>query len=258
MDVGKLIGEIFGGGLATVLAIVIVIFVVAVFVWLTGQELDLGWGDKKLHLFRPTAVQPSPVRAADPAAGDVTKLRAANGLFNDLAQGIVAILEAEGDESSLRAGEWFERFSSSLGHSLTLGVIETYRVTVWLDDPETGKLGALGHHLTTTNELPRLGTVAGHVVQTGEEYYARDCSDDPIYRSLDGRPRSYNCVFGVPLGIADDVWGSITVDAKAVDGFTDNDKEIVRHFAGLASAAGAAWWTERAEQTTPTGVRYSG
>lgn len=229
-------------GLAILLATALVIALLIVYsivLRATGMEADVDLKAGKFHLFRPTRDDPR-----------LAKLRVAMEMQNDLAQGIVALIEAaDVPDANVRAKAWFERFCSSLGHSLTHGAKETYRVTLWLDDPEENVLRALGHHLTTREELPRSdGTVGGYVVRTGDEYYAPDCRHDPIYRSPKGRRRGYNCVLGVPLGAAEEVWGAITVDAKKVDGFTDTDKEIVRNFAGLASAAGAAWAQERAEQ----------
>jgi hypothetical protein len=232
-----IVPAIFFAGLLIILVLVVISVV-------TGRPLSLAIKDWKIDF--PTRASAAP---DGQAPRDVIKYRAAMEVHADLSQALVAIMEASSrTEAGRRAREWFQKFSSGLGHALTLGSTETYRVTPWIDLPEEGELRALGHHLTNTARLPRQGgVIAAHVVMQAREYYCRDNRNDAVYVATDGRPKDYRSVFCVPLGAEGEPWGSITVDAKAANGFTETDMEIVRSFAGLASAAGAAWVIEREE-----------
>lgn len=224
------------------MVIVFLILLGVIVARLTHQEVDVGWGNK---VFK--------VRSTRAAANEreAQKFRSGLEVYDDLSQAMVALIESTGEIDAGRiAKEWFNRFASSLGgHALHIGDQERYRVSVWSIDKHDGsQLKALGTFLAHTNRLPVAGTIAGWVYENRRPYYCEDTLTDSLYRTHDDRPRDYRSIYAVPLGPEEGVWGAITVDAMQPRAFDECDQHIIRSFAGLATAAGAAYQIERAEQ----------
>lgn len=220
--------------------IVIAIVVVAV----ADLEVDAGVAPPRLKANRRPKTHPASV-----------KYRAALTRYGDVGQALVAVIEAPARSVDRLAEEWFHFFCESLGHALTTGSIDTYRVAVWILDQMDNKLVGIAWHLFDPNdpgnqELSVDGTIAGHVLRTKEPYYCRDRHVDPLYTSRSGRPKPYESIYAVPLGPAEDPWGVMTVDAQMSNGFSDVDQQIVLSFATLATAGASAWWTERSQESS--------
>jgi hypothetical protein len=158
--------------IAVILLLIVALVVIAVVGF--GADIDLGWGDRR-------------VKAAKPRSHnrEMLKYQGALLLLDDLSQAMVAVTSSRSSPGvDRRAREWFDHFSSSLGHALALGGAEWFRVTVWLDDDKNQELRAIGHHLTRTSRLPHApGILAAHVIDQESEYYCKDTSNDAIYRS---------------------------------------------------------------------------
>jgi len=227
--------------LALVLLIIVALIVMQIVAARTGRDVDLGYKDLKV------GTRHSP-RTDGPA--DALKFRAALERYNDLSQGLAAIMEASDQEQAyVRHAEWSTHVAAGLGQALTVGSRETYRVAIWLDIEDEQELIAMGRHLTRREVLDRNVTVAGLVCRQKGECYVPDIDNDPAYAWPNGvkSRKEYRSVFAVPWGPADAPDGAITVDAKAKDGFAEPDKEIARAFAGLVAAGWAAYTAERAE-----------
>lgn len=219
--------------------IVVSIAVVAI----ADLEVDMGLAPPRLKASKRPKTHP-----------DSVKYRAALTRYGDVAQALVAVFEAPAASVDRLAEEWFHFFCESLGHALTTGSIDTYRVAVWIHDEDDDKLIGIAWHLFDPNdpgnqELNIEGTIAGHVLRSKEPYYCRDRFNDPLYKSRSGRQKPYESIFAVPVGPADEPFGVITVDAQMKDGFSAADQEIVVGFASLATAGASAWWAERGNGT---------
>lgn len=227
--------------LSLILLIILALIVMQIVAGRTGRDAGLEWKDFRIG----TRLNPR-----QEASTEAVKFRAALERYDDLSQGLVAIVEAVNqDQAFSRHDEWSTHVAAGLGQALTVGSRETYRVAVWLDIEDEGVLIAMGRHLTNTEELDRDRSVAGLVCRQRKECYVRDIRNDPAYIWPDGARtrKEYASIFGVPWGPAELPDGAITVDAKRKDGFSAVDMEIVRAFAGLVAAGWAAYNAERAE-----------
>jgi hypothetical protein len=249
IDWGAMLNWLMGGGLNATLILAIVaalaICLVIVVLHLTKRDVDASWKDKRLRF---PLVSQSP--HDEPLAPDDLKWSEALYMLAELSQGMLAIIDAgERMSANVRTVDWFRRFAQDLGHVLGQGPGDRYRVTVWTAAKEDDKiLKALGQYLASSSLIPIRGSVAGYCFENRTEHYVSDCENDPIYRPLNAKPKDYKSMFGIFVGAEDDPWGAITVDAKPKHGLSATDRLIVRSFAGLASAVGAAWWKKSVEE----------
>lgn len=215
--------------------IVVLVFAIIVLVMVlkaTGSDLA-ATKDRGLSIVG----RPNPTRRRE------AQYAAAFERYADLGQGLVAIVEKDGEERDKIARKWFSVVCEGLSMALSTGSTETFRVAIWLDEEETTTLIAIGSHLLTPKadrRLVRDTSLAGKAVLTKHEQYEPDVNKSDDFDRHGDERKPYSSVFAVPIGGAD-AWGAITVDAKSSGGFTDLDFDLVRRFAQLADLGALAW-----------------
>jgi sigma-B regulation protein RsbU (phosphoserine phosphatase) len=118
----------------------------------------------------------------------------------------------------------------------SLGCVE---VAVWLRDPKANDMVLHGVRGCTTYQkgerLPigRRGMV-GHVAATGLLHYASDVRVDPYYIGCEADTRSE---VTVPLKLADEVIGVLSVDHKQTDAFSEDQLQVFEALAGHIAVA---------------------
>lgn len=176
---------------------------------------------------------------------EVAQVEAAFERFTDVAQGVVAIMDAPSGRVEQASRKWFDYLASNLSGALRTQPDELYRVAIWEDAVDPEWFVGIGWAMFDANDpaVERLwkdDSLAGLAFRSPtHEYYSPDVSKDPNYIAHSGRPRRYRSVFAIALG-APQPWGVMTIDAKAVNGFSQADQLVVRRFATLVSVGFAA------------------
>lgn len=183
--------------------------------------------------------------AATRGSADNAQVDAAFLRFTDVAQGVVAIMDAPRANVASASRQWFDYLASNLSGALRTQPDELYRVAIWEDTGNEDWFIGIGWAMFDANDpaverLQKSDSLAGLAFRSPvREYYSPDVKSDPNYVAHSGRPRRYRSVFAVGLG-APQPWGVMTVDAQAVDGFSEADRLVVRRFATLVSLGFAA------------------
>lgn len=189
------------------------------------------------------------IPSATAAKAESGQVEAAFERFTDVAQGVVAIMDAPPGRVAQASRQWFDFLASNLSGALRTQPDELYRVAIWEDTGDPGWFAGIGWAMFDANDaavekLRKDDSLAGIAFRSPTDvYYSPDVTKDPNYIAHSGRPRRYRSVFTIALG-APQPWGVMTVDAKAIDGFTEADQVVIRRFATLVSvgfAAREAW-----------------
>jgi len=118
----------------------------------------------------------------------------------------------------------------------TIGSVE---VNVWLREPGTDELVLSGVHgcsLNRKGSRMKFGTcgMAGYVASTGVMRYAPDVRVDPYY--LPCEPETQSAVY-IPLVSCGEVIGVFAVDHSDLNGFTENQLQILQALTGHITVA---------------------
>ncbi len=136
--------------------------------------------------------------------------------------------------STLELDDVLDRVVNDLASAI--GSVE---VNVWLRDPGTDELiltGVQGCSVLRKGARMKLGTrgMAGYVASTGVMRYAPDVRLDPYY--IPCEPESLSAVY-LPLVSRGEVIGVFAVDHSELDGFTEDQLQILQALAGHISVA---------------------
>jgi sigma-B regulation protein RsbU (phosphoserine phosphatase) len=136
--------------------------------------------------------------------------------------------------SSLELDDVLDRVVNDLAS--TIGSVE---VNVWLREPGTDDLILTGVHGCSVNRKGsrmKFGTrgMAGYVASTGVMRYAPDVSVDPYY--IPCEPETRSAVY-LPLISCGEVIGVFAVDNAELDGFTEDQLQILQALTGHISVA---------------------
>lgn len=214
------------------LVLIVTICVVALLLTLhkTDRELDVG--------VKPIRFGTHPRKTADRRTEKM--YAAALARLNDLEQAVVSIAEADVAELERVTQDWLDYVCAGLAAVLSAGNNAHFRVAIWTDDEsDRDFLKGLAYfgfdrHDPKYEKLPRATTVAGHVVANKQEHYVRDTDDDPIFNPRAHKP-TYKSMVATPLGLDVNPWAVMTVDAPAKDGLSEERRQLIRRFGGLAS-----------------------
>jgi putative methionine-R-sulfoxide reductase with GAF domain len=229
-------------GLAGAAALVAAAFVGAL-LWKILQSKEgflFGYGDWIVGKWKATttdsAKAPAPA-AVDPGPPisesklDANALRRAYSL-----QGSVLTLSRmlDGDLAYLMmndAGEWEPKILKAL-QTLVSGVTRVVHPVgrcrcgfFILDDSEQYLDLCVGEGFSGLTR-PRLAvehSCAGRAFQTGENYYCRDVTTDPVYWHSERRSREYRSIACVPVRAGQAVFGVLCLDAEQPGAFTTED-----------------------------------
>jgi sigma-B regulation protein RsbU (phosphoserine phosphatase) len=113
------------------------------------------------------------------------------------------------------------------------------KVSVWLRDPEGDDMvlhGVRGRTSYRKGERLRIGHrgMVGHVAATGHMHYAPDVALDPYYVACELGTRSE---VSLPLKVAGEVIGVLSVDDKEVNAFSGDQLQVLRALAGHIAVA---------------------
>lgn len=117
----------------------------------------------------------------------------------------------------------------------TIGSVE---VNIWLREPGADELVLAGVHGCSVNckgkrmEITR--GMAGHVASTGVMHYAPDVNVDPYYIACE--PETQSAVY-FPLLSCGEVTGVFAVEHSELNGFTDDQLQILEALAGHVTVA---------------------
>jgi sigma-B regulation protein RsbU (phosphoserine phosphatase) len=136
--------------------------------------------------------------------------------------------------STLDLDSLLDRVVNDLGS--TIGNVE---VTVWLRDFQTDDLVLEGVRGCTVHKKgARLKTgvegMVGYVAATGKTRYARDVRIDPYYLACEPETRSS---LNVPLKTDGQVVGVLCIDHDCIDGFSEDQIQVLEALAGHTSVA---------------------
>lgn len=160
----------------------------------------------------------------------------------EVGKGLRGVVEATEAEVDGALDTWFRSLCMSVAWTLATDNDEIYRVAIWTkDSTDPDILRALAWHMmpdhkTSWKTLDRNTSLAGLAMRTKQTYYSKDVLNDPEYKRRDPSDPdpSYRSIFAVPLG-DDEPWGAMTIDARAKDGFTEQDRQIAVQFGGLST-----------------------
>jgi phosphoserine phosphatase RsbU/P len=118
----------------------------------------------------------------------------------------------------------------------SIGCVE---VCVWLRDPDGDDMvlhGVRGCTAFKKGERLKIGRrgMVGHVASTGRMRYANDVRMDPYYVGCEPDTRSE---VTVPLKVADEVIGVLSVDHKQTDAFSEDQLQVFEALAGHVAVA---------------------
>lgn len=181
--------------------------------------------------------------------------------LTDLETAVASIVEADPAHVDQVMNDWLDYVCEGLATCLSAGNNAQFRVAIWTDDerdPATLK-GIAWHGFNRSDPkyqaLPRATTLAGWAIEHREEHYAPYLDKCVLYKPR-SHPPTYKSMFVVPLGSDANPWASMTVDAPAVDGLSEERRELIRRFGSLASV-GARIYLHRTARPGTTGTTGS-
>lgn len=232
------------GDLIIVLGLLTPIVVIILFIVLIERAHKHGVDasiDTKLGTLRVTRVDRTHLDERNQYAGALER-------YSDAAVGLVAVAQsADDDEAGYRWSQWAQYLAVNLASALQTSQAERYRVAIWMigEDDTRFEMLAVAHFDAAEQELTglsRTDSIGALAFGADEgECYVGDIATDQRYRSRSGRRKPYASILAIALGTRNDRWGVMTIDAKALNGFTEADKDIVRHYAKLASLGFSVW-----------------
>jgi len=244
-------------GLASIAALAGLTFVGALLwkILRSNEGFLFGYGNMifgKWQASNPTQANPAPVNPppqAPAVMGTVTAQLEPKRDFASLKkaytlQGSVLTLSRmlDGDLAYLMmhdAGEWEPKILKAL-QTLVSGVTRVVHPMgrcrcgfFILDDSEQHLDLAVGEGFQGMGR-PRLAverSCAGRAFLTGEDYYCRDVSTDPVYWHSSRGNRDYRSIACVPVRAGQAVFGVLCLDAEQADAFTPEDFAHLEVFA---------------------------
>jgi hypothetical protein len=178
--------------------------------------------------------------------------------FGEVAVALEALVDAKNpQELEPMAREWFSMLATRLASRLKEERDHHYRAAIWLDDEShPDHFVCIGHGLFNPNDtdmdmLERANTIGGLAFKSATmSYYCRDRKTDPNFKPRHEREPSFLSVFGLALGKPNNPWAVMTVDARTINGFSDDAQWLIRRFGELASF-GAVVWAMKATPPVP-------
>jgi putative methionine-R-sulfoxide reductase with GAF domain len=130
------------------------------------------------------------------------------------------------------ASEWEPKILRSI-QTLVSGVTRVVHPTgrcrcgfFILDDTEQHLVLAVGEGYDNAKRPPKLAldrSCAGRAFLSGEDYYCRDITSDPVYWHSASGDKAYRAIASVPVRAGQAVFGVICLDAEQANAFTQED-----------------------------------
>lgn len=181
--------------------------------------------------------------------------------YGEVATALDALAQARPDEAEDHARRWFSELATRLALRLKQEPNQHYRVAIWLDDPRHSDVflgigrGMFEAGDTDMDSLERKNTIGGLAFDSVTmSYYSRDCTTDANFKPRRNVPPSFKSVFGLALGDEHDRWGVMTVDARQVNGFSEDAHWLIRRFGELASLGAVIWYARVTPPGPPAGT----
>jgi hypothetical protein len=233
-------------------------FIIVAIIVLVLVLSRLGWNH-----FKGGGIEANRGTIGNGDAAGVEALRIDLEQFCEMAGALSGLLDADPKGLEAAAHQWFSELATRLATRLKEQRNHHYRVAIWLDDPQyPDHFVGIGRGMfdkgdTDMDRLERQFTIGGLAFNSPNmKYYCRDRRTDPNFKPRKSIPPTFESVFGLALGVYNDRWGVMTVDARQANGFPDDTQWLIQRFGDLASV-GAATWYARVPPAVPPGGTVS-